>query len=67
MSKKKGKSKLKGTNPYRLNKTRLVRKKAAASIPVKCKIGEDTFNSLSEAARVKKRSRTYIARIAQRI
>lgn len=68
MAKGKGKKNLnKGKNPLKVNRIKLVRRKAEASEPVACLYAGNKYPSLTAAAKDKKRSRTYVSRVADRI
>jgi hypothetical protein len=65
MAKKKGKkSKLKGTNPFKIKKIVLKRRKNKPSEPVPCLFMGKKYPSFTAAAKDTKRSRTYISKRA---
>ena len=67
MGKGKGKHLNKGKNPFKVRTIKLVRKKAKASEPVKCMYAGNIYPSFTAAAKDKKRSRTYVNKVAKRI
>lgn len=63
----KGKHLNRGKNPLRITKVKLIRRKAQASEPVACMYAGNTYPSLTAAAKDKKRSRTYVSKVADRL